>query len=91
MAEAIIVAKQPGNRWLVALPDDQGRIYDADEGQLYQPMPLVSIVARGYWEEVDEVDSAVQAKVEALLRTGTPVPVGAPPLRRKQPKSKRAG
>ncbi|WP_251548873.1 PD-(D/E)XK nuclease family protein [Neobacillus muris] len=46
-----VAAQQGSDRLLLAYPDDQGRILDIRDSVLWPPMPLESLLARGYWEE----------------------------------------
>lgn len=56
---------------LMRLSEDgmpMGQVADLDWGLLYAPVPTASILARGYWEQLDKpIDAAdVLAKVRAV-------------------------
>jgi hypothetical protein len=40
-----------------------GRIFSFDDGQLGMPLPVNSITARGYWNDLTDVDPGVLAEV----------------------------
>jgi hypothetical protein len=47
-----IVAQSPsGQTLLVDLEDGAGRVLDLDQRKMFPPMPLDSILARGYWRD----------------------------------------
>lgn len=53
-----IVAHRGEGIYLVDLGDHQGQIADTRTGTLYPPKHLDAIVARGYWQNCDDVDAA---------------------------------
>lgn len=58
--DPLIRLSQGSTRFLVVLDEQDrsgltmGQIADLDEGRLYPPQPVASIIARGYWEELAE-------------------------------------
>jgi hypothetical protein len=52
------IVAQNDDRFLLDVGNDQGQVLDREEGLLFPPMYLESIVARGYWEPY-EGDQAV--------------------------------
>jgi len=45
------VIRQSGNWYLVDLGDGRGRVLDLDYGRFFPPMSLVSLLAKGGWEQ----------------------------------------
>lgn len=48
-----VIAKRGESAYLIDIGDDKGRILNVEEKVLYPPMFLPSILARGYWDEVE--------------------------------------
>jgi len=67
-----VVAKRPGDVYLVQTEKDKGQIADLDEGHLYPEHFLLSILARGYWEDFDDADGEVLKRIQALDQEPAP-------------------
>ena len=62
------VIAQSGERWLVDIGNDQGRVYDEDARTVYPPRSIASILKQGYWDAADTIPGEVLTKINALLR-----------------------
>jgi hypothetical protein len=64
---ATIIAER-GEQWLVDIGNEQGRIYDTDQKQLFGPSSIASILGRGYWNEPKSIPAEVLSEVDAAIR-----------------------
>jgi hypothetical protein len=57
-----VIGRQDGGIFLLDLDLDlghgRGQICDTKAGKIFPPQKIISIVARGYWNECDDIDAA---------------------------------
>lgn len=57
---ARVIAATVGDVWLIETRTidgvRQGQVYERSRDELHQEFPIVSIAARGYWDEVDPTE-----------------------------------
>ena len=63
-----IIGKRLGEEvYIIQLDDEQGQIADFEQGILFPPHSLQSILAHGDWEEYTESDGALLTRVDTEL------------------------
>jgi hypothetical protein len=66
-----IIGRQDGGVYLLDLGHGQGQICDTKAGKIWPPQKIISILARGYWNECTDIDAAdVLALVKPYDRPG---------------------
>jgi hypothetical protein len=53
-----VIAHRGGGVYLIDLGNDRGQIAETETGMLFAPKNLSAIIARGYWEECDDIGAA---------------------------------
>lgn len=68
-----IIAHQDNRRYLAVTDENEerplGRVIDLDQGMMFPPFNVHSILARGYWEECEHSDALLNeilAEVEDM-------------------------
>ena len=53
-----VIAKRGDNSYLVQTSENRARVADMDQNVFYPEFNLLSILARGYWEDYDDTDGS---------------------------------